>query len=91
MDTDDGEAYRADRGDNRRQPAVEFASATAKASMTKRIGMSEAAQQAKCAMPRVDHAWITGFFARNGPWARMIRKLIWINDSIGEGVGAASN
>ncbi len=38
----------------------------------------------KCAKPRVDHASITGFVAINGPWTRMTRKLIWINDSIGE-------
>ena len=60
------------------------ASATAKTSMTKRIRMSEAVQQGKCAKPRVDHAWIAGFVAINGPWAKMTTKLIWINDSIGE-------
>ncbi len=52
--------------------------------MTKRIGMSEAARQAKCAKPRVDRAWIAGFVAINGPWAIMAGNLIWINDSIGE-------
>jgi class 3 adenylate cyclase len=55
---------------------VEFASATAKASMTKRIRMSEAVQQAKCAKPRVNHAWIAGFVAINGHWAKMTGKLI---------------
>ncbi len=67
------------------------AGARAKTSMTKRIGMSEAARQAKCAKPRVDHAWIADFAAINGPWARMTRKLIWINDSICALRGAVSN
>jgi hypothetical protein len=84
MDTNDGEAYRADRGENRRQPAVEFASATAKVSMTKRIRMSEAAQQAKCAKPRANHTWIAAFVATNGRWANLTTDLIRINDSIGE-------
>ncbi len=52
--------------------------------MTKRIRMSEAVQQAKCAKPRVNHAWIAGFVAINGHWAKMTGKLIWINDSIGK-------
>ncbi len=52
--------------------------------MTKRIGMSEVVQQAKCAKPRVNHAWIAGFVAINGHWTKMTGKLIWINDSIGE-------
>ena len=52
--------------------------------MTKRIRMSEAVQQAKCATPRVNHAWITGFVAINGHWANVTAKLIWINDSIGK-------
>ncbi len=52
--------------------------------MTKRIRMNEAVQQAKCAKPRVNHAWIAGFVAINGHWAKMTGKLIWINDSIGE-------
>jgi hypothetical protein len=53
--------------------------------MTKRIRMSEAVQQAKCAKPRVNHAWIAGFVAINdGHWAKTTGKLIWINDSIGE-------
>ena len=60
------------------------ASATAKTSMTKRIRMSEAVQQAKCAKPRVNHAWIAGFVAINRHWAKMAAKLISINDSIGE-------
>ncbi len=42
MDTDDGEAYRADRGDSL---LAEFASASAQASMATRIRMSEAVQQ----------------------------------------------
>ncbi len=63
---------------------VEFASASAQASMTKRIRMSEAIQQAKCVQPRVNHAWIAGFVAINGPWAKMTGKLIWANDSTGE-------
>ncbi|MCH8997411.1 MAG: hypothetical protein IID48_03985 [Proteobacteria bacterium] len=46
--------------------------------------MSEAVPQAKCAKPRVNHAWMAGFVAVNGPWARMTRKLIRINDWIGE-------
>ncbi len=62
----------------------EFASTSAQASMTKRIRMSEAVQQAKCAKPRGNHAWIAGFVAINGHWAKMTGKLIWINDSIGE-------
>ena len=41
-------------------------------------------QQAKCAKPRVNRAWIAGFVAINGPWVKMTAKLIWINDSIGE-------
>ena len=52
--------------------------------MTKRIRMSEVVQQAKCAKPRVNHAWMTGFVVTNAYWARMTRKLFWINDSIGE-------
>ncbi len=52
--------------------------------MTKRIRMSEAVQQAKCAKPRVNHAWTAGFVAINGHWAKMTAKLISINDSIGE-------
>ncbi len=52
--------------------------------MTKRIRMSEAVQQAKCAKPRVNHAWIASFVAINGHWAEMTGRLIWINDSIGE-------
>jgi hypothetical protein len=52
--------------------------------MTKRIRTSEAVQRAKCAKPRVNHAWTAGFVATNGPWAKMTGKLIWINDSIGE-------
>ncbi len=52
--------------------------------MTKRIRMSEAVPQAKCAKPRVNHAWIAGFVAINGHWAKMTGKLIRINDSIGE-------
>ncbi len=52
--------------------------------MTKRIRMSEAVQQGKCAKPRVNHAWKAGFVAINVPWANMTAKLIWINDSIGE-------
>ncbi len=60
------------------------ASATAKASMTKRIRMSEAVQQAKCAKPRVNHAWMAGFVAINGHWAKMAANLIWIIDSISE-------
>ncbi len=63
---------------------AEFASTTAKTSMTKRIRMSEAVQQAKCATPRVNHAWITGFVAINGHWAKMTGKLICISDSIGK-------
>ena len=60
------------------------ASAIAKTSMTKRIRMSEAVQQAKCAKPRVNHAWIAGFVAINGHWAKMAAILIWIIVSIGE-------
>ncbi len=52
--------------------------------MTKRIRISEAVQQAKCAKPRVNHAWIAGFVAINGHWANMTARLIWINDTIGE-------
>ena len=43
------------------------ASATAKTSMTERIGKSEAVRQAKCAKPPVNHAWIAGFVAINCP------------------------
>ena len=63
---------------------VEFASASAQASMTKRIRMSEAVQEAKRAKPRVNHAWIAGFVATNDHWANMTIKLISINASIGE-------
>ncbi len=52
--------------------------------MTKRIRMSEAVPQAKCAKSWVNHAWIAGFVAVNGHRAKMIGKLIRINDSIGE-------
>jgi hypothetical protein len=52
--------------------------------MTKRIRMSEAVQQAKCAKPRVNHAWMAGFVAINGHWAKMAANLIWIIDSISE-------
>jgi adenylate cyclase len=45
---------------------VEFASASAQASMMKRKRMSEAVQEAKRAKPRVNHAWIAGFVAING-------------------------
>jgi hypothetical protein len=40
--------------------------------------------EAKCAKPRVNHAWTAGFVAINGHWAKMTAKLISINDSIGE-------
>lgn len=52
--------------------------------MTKRIRMSEAVSQAKCAKPRANHAWIAGFVAVNGHRAKMTGKLIQIRDSIGE-------
>ncbi len=52
--------------------------------MTKRIRMSEAVPQAKCAKSWVNHAWIAGFVAVNGHRAKMIANLIRIIDSIGE-------
>jgi hypothetical protein len=52
--------------------------------MTKRIRLSEAVQQAKCAKPRVNHTWIAGFAAISGPWAKMTGELISINDTIGD-------
>ena len=52
--------------------------------MTNQIRTSEANQQAKCAKPRAHHAWIAGFVAINGHWAKKTGRLIRIKDSIGE-------
>ena len=52
--------------------------------LTKRIRMSGAVQQAACAKPRVDYAWVAVFVAIDGHWATLNGELIWINDSIGE-------
>jgi hypothetical protein len=48
--------------------------------MTKRIRMNEVVQQAKCVQPWVNHAWIAGFVAINGHWAKTAGGLIKIND-----------